>query len=324
MGIRQTDALIRFARGWFDERTVANVFEPLLADHQREWLAASPAARLRIAIRTATAFIVALLWLSPRAVLFMPTPASITRRMVARMILFMSVVSGLLLIPMLTELRQVHPARLAWLFLLLLPSTKLLAFPFAMGFTVDGVRRRARPTPGERVAMLRAAILAVVLMIVLGGWIVPATNQQFRLTVWGDRTPPPAHGARELTTTQLIQTPWLARAEGLTRPEAIQRELHNRASLAVLPLILIWLRWRALNNPSPQWLLPAWLAATVTIGIFAVLRSNDVNIEAAFSLPTGAGAWFPLVAFVLIGLARDAAIGYFGAGQGDESTSIGP
>ncbi len=265
MGTHHTHVLLRFVRHWFDDRTVTNVFEPLLADHQREWLDAPPTARLRIALRTVAVFIVALLWTTPRALLFTAVPASTTRRIVARMIIFISVVSALLIMPFLIELKTVAPGRLASLLMWLLPGAILLAFPFAMGFTVDGVRRHARPTHVERIAMLRAAIVAVTFTVVLGGWIVPAANQQFRLTVWGDRTPPPARGARELTTPQLIQAPWLARAERLHRTAAIQRELHNRASLALLPVILIWMRWRALNKPSPQWLLPAWLAArTVT------------------------------------------------------------
>jgi hypothetical protein len=155
--------------------------------------------------------------------------------------------------------------------------------------------------------MLRAAIVAVAFTTVLGGWIVPAANQQFRLTVKADPWHPPARGARELTTTQLLQAPWLARAEGPTRAVAIQRELHNRASLAVLPLVLIWLRWRALNHPSPHWLLPAWLSATVTIGGFLFLRSNDIRIESLLGLGPGAAAWTPLALFVVIGWIRDRA-----------------
>lgn len=305
MGTRPTDALLRFARRWFDERTVANTFEPLLADHQREWLDAPRSSRAWMAMRTAAVFIVALLSLAPRAVLCAPVPASTTRRIVARMIIFISVVSATVTIPFLTELRTVAPDRLAWLLMWLWPGAVLLAFPFAMGFTVDGVRRHAVPTYLERLAMLRAAIVAVAVTIVLGGWIVPAANQQFRVTVWGDRTPPPARGARELTTPQLLQAPWLARAEGLRRADAIQRELHNRASLAVLPIILIWMRWRALNRPSPRWVLPAWLAATMTFGLYGVLRGNDATLEQLFNLVDGAGAWIPLVTFVLIALVRD-------------------
>ena len=277
MGTDHTNAILQFARRWFDERTVANVFEPLLADHQREWLDAPPAARLWIATRTAAVLLVSMVRLAPRTLLLTPTPPSMTRRIVARMIIFISTVSGLMVIPFLIELNEVGPVRLAWLLMWLLPGAVVLAFPFAMGFAVDGVRRQPRATPAERIAMLRAAIVAVVFMILVGGWVVPAANQQFRLTVKADPWHPPARGARELTTPQLIQAPWLARAEGFTRSTAIQRELHNRASLAVLPLVLIWLRWRALNHPSPQWLLPPWLSATVTIGGYFFFRENDIQ-----------------------------------------------
>lgn len=294
--------LLGFASQWFDERTVARVFEPLLADYQREWAEASPARRRLATIRTVAAFIVSAIALSPRAILFTPTPASITRRIIARMILFVSITSGLLMVPFLSQLREIPPGRLAWLLMWLAPSTLLFVFPFAMGFVVDGVRRHRQPTPIERVAILRVGIVAVVLMIIIGGWIVPASNQQFRVEVRPD--PPPARGAKELTTPQLFQTPWLARAERM-RTEAVQRELHSRASFALLPVVLIWMRWRALRFPSPQWLLPAWLASITTFASFVVLRSNERAIEAAYGLPVGAGVWVPLVMFVLVGFTRD-------------------
>ena len=223
------------------------------------------------------------------------------------MILFISTVSALTVIPLLSEFNEVGPVRLAWLLMWLVPGAVVLAFPFAMGFAVDGVRRHARATPAERIAMVRAAIVAVVFMILLGGWIVPAANQQFRLTVKNDPWHTPARGARELTTPQLIEAPWLARAEGPLYPDAIQRELHNRASFALLPIVLIWLRWRALDHPSPQWLLPAWLSATVTIGIYFSLRENDIRIESLLGLERGAAAWVPLVVFLAIGWIRDRA-----------------
>ena len=305
MGTHTTDALLQFVRRWFDERTVTNVFEPLLADHQREWLDAPAAGRLRIAMRTAAVFLLSIARLAPRTLLLTPMPPATTRRIIARVIIFMSVVSALMLIPLFTELDEIAPGRLAWLVLWLLPSMKLMALPFAMGFAVDGVRRHDAPTPAERVAIVRAGLIGVLVMILLGGWIVPAANQQFRLTVKADPWHPPARGARELTTTQLMQTPRLAGAEGPARPMAIQRELHNRASFAVLPVILMWLRWRALDHPSPRWLLPAWLSATVTIGAYFFLRENDTRIEFVLGLAPGAGAWMPLVVFLALGWIRD-------------------
>lgn len=306
MSVRATDALLEFARRWFDERTVANVFEPLLADHQREWLDAAPAARLRVAMRTATAFIIALLTLTPRALFLTPTPAPITRRVIARMILFMSVVCGLMMLPFFRDLSGMPAGELWLVVLFLLPSLVLVAFPFSMGFTVDGIRRHSTPTPHERIALVRTALVAVVFTTVLHGWVVPETNQQLRLTVWGARQPPPLRGVRELTTVQLIQSPWMAQAERQgVRERAIQRELHTRASFALLPAILMWMRWRALQRPSPQWLLPAWLAATASIVVFFGVGFSAPFLERRWDLMPGAGAWMPLVLFVSIGLMRD-------------------
>src|SRR5688572_29617434 len=167
MSTDHTDALLRLVRLWFDERTVTGVFEPLLADHQREWLDAPPAARLWMAVRTAAVLIISMVKLAPRALVLTPTPPSITRRIIARMIIFVSVVTGLMMIPFFSELGEVPPGRLALLLMWLLPSMKLLAFPFAMGFVVDGVRRHAQPTQAERVAIVRAAVIGVAVVVIL-------------------------------------------------------------------------------------------------------------------------------------------------------------
>jgi hypothetical protein len=300
-----TQTLLAWAGRWFDARTVSSVFEPLVADWQREWLEAPVARRRWVTARAMAAFGVAAIAVAPRALILTPTPPSMLRRAISRMIIFVSVVSGLMMIPFLSQLGEIPPGRLAWLLMWLLPSMALFAFPFAMGFVVDGVRRHHTPTQAERMTVLRTALIAVAVTVVLGGWIVPAANQQFRLTVQADEWRPPARGARELTTPQLIEAPWLAHAEGPGRAEAIRRELHNRASLAVLPLVLIWLRWRALNHPSPQWLLPAWLSATVLMGLFFSVRENDARIESLLGLDPGAAAWVPLALFLAIGWIRD-------------------
>ncbi len=44
------EGVLRFARAWFDEGTVTRVFEPLVADWQREWIDTSGAKRIMIAV----------------------------------------------------------------------------------------------------------------------------------------------------------------------------------------------------------------------------------------------------------------------------------
>jgi hypothetical protein len=265
---------------------------------------------VRVALRTAIAFIIAMLTVAPRALFLTPTPAPITRRVVSRMIIFTSVWTALTLPPFFYELWSVPSADLAWLFILLLPSIIVVVLPFALGFVVDGIRRNEQPTPSERVAALRTALIGVVFTLILGGWIMPETNQQFRLAGGHLLQPgvargmPLPRGARELTMSQLVLSPHHARAEGPRWPVKTQRELHSRASLILLPVILIWMRWRALAPPSPRWRLPAWLTAAAAIVTYFIVRSHDVALEHALRLSPGAGAWIPLAVFATIALAR--------------------
>ena len=299
--------LLAFASRWFDAAVVARVVEPLVADWQREWGEAPPARRGWIRLRGVFCFVITVAALSPRALLLTPTPPVMLRRIVARLIIFLVVASIILSLPFLFELQRVAPGRLAVLLLWLLPAGLALVFPFAMGYIVDGIRRHVRPSPVERIAIMRTAIVAVVFMLVFVGWVVPATNQQFRLTVKADPLNPPARGFRELTTYQLFSGTGPQAFADPTETRAISRlrEQHQRVALLVLPIVLIWLRWRALDQPSPRWLLPPGLAATVALGTYLGLRWNDQAIESVLGTGPGFGAWVPLIAFAIVGIVRN-------------------
>lgn len=308
MSTKATTALLRFARRWFDERTVANVFEPLLADHQREWLDAVPAARLRITMRTATAFIAAMLTVTPRALFLTPTPASTTRRILARIIIFTSLVSALLTVPFLMDIR-LPPDQTLWLFVWLLPSSIAVAFPFAMTWVADGIRRHTKPTAAERIAVFRTAMVAVAFLVIVPGWIIPATNQLFREGAAPPHLRPPARGVKELTTAQLLTSASVPTAvdiiEGRNRPRAVQRELNNRAVLALLPAVLLWVRWGTLSRRDRRWYSRSALAGTVTaIAVFFAFYFPSVVIERRLNLDAGVALWLPLVVLVMWGLAE--------------------
>ena len=301
--------LLAFASRWFDAAVVARVLEPLVADWQREWAEAPPGRRAWIRVRGVACFAMAMTAMAPRALLLTPTPPAIQRRVVARLVIFLIVWSAILSVPFLFELRRIAPGRLAVLLLWLLPAAIGLVFPFAMGYIVDGIRRRRTVSPIERMAALRTAIVAVVFMLLFVGWVVPATNQQFRLSVKADPWNPPARGFRELTTHQLFSEtgpPAFADPKE-TRAVSRVREQHQRVALLVLPIVLIWLRWRALDQPSPQWLLPPGLAATVALIVYYNMRWYDQAIENLVGAGPGFGAWAPLIVFVVVGLVRSRA-----------------
>ena len=302
--------LLAFASRWFDAAVVARVLEPLVADWQREWSDAPRARRTWIRARGTACFVIAVTAMTPRSLLFTPTPPAILRRVLARLVIFLIIWSTILSVPFLSELRRVAPGRLAVLLLWLLPASIALVFPFAMGYIVDGIRRRRTVSPIERVAVLRTAVVAVVFMLVFAGWVVPATNQQFRLTVKADPWHPPARGFREITTYQLFSGtgPAATADPHSTRHESLVREQHQRVSLLMLPLVLIWLRWRALDHQSAQWLLPPGLAATVALIVYYNMRWNEQALENLVGAGPGFGAWAPLIFFVIVGLVRNRAI----------------
>jgi hypothetical protein len=300
--------LLAFASRWFDAATVSRVFEPLVADWQREWSDASPSCRAWIRVRGVMCFAIAMAALSPRALLLTPTPPAMLRRVVARLVIFLMIWSTILSVPFLWELRRVAPGRLAVLLFWLLPAAIALVFPFAMGYIVDAIRRR-RVSPVERIAIVRTSIVAVAFMLLFVGWVVPATNQQFRLTVKADPWNPPARGFRELTTYQLFSRtgPQAFADPNESRAASRLREQHQRVALLVLPIVLIWLRWRALDHPSPQWLLPPGLAATVALVLYYNMRWHDQAIENLVGAEPGFGAWAPILVFVIVGLVRSRA-----------------
>lgn len=305
--MRSIERLLAFASRWFDPTTVATVFEPMLADWQREWRDAPPSRRRVIVVRGYAAFATTALASAPRALLFTPTPPAIARRVISRTIIATSAVS-ILTFPYLREVAQLAPVQAVTLSLWLLPSCVLLAFPFAMVSVVDGIRRHKLPNHVERATALRVGLTACIFMLAFGGWIVPAANQQFRVAISAGRLhQPPRRGVRELSTFELLVAPERATAAETSAPATARwRELNNRISLTLLPALFLWRRWRALDLPSGRWFspLPVVLATVTVLFGYAFMRVSDRLAEDVWSLPPGTGAWVPLVAFAAIGMLR--------------------
>ena len=169
-----TRALAYVAR-WFDPAIVSRVFEPLVADWQREWSDASGFRRWSVTVRGLTAFICAAL-VSSHHVIRQRTPSSVSNRIVTRVARFTLVVTALLTLPYLSEMG------VGTSLLFLIPSGLVLAFPFAMVAAVDAIRRdHDLPAHIARATVLKLAIVSVLLMIIFGGFVVPASNQSFRI-----------------------------------------------------------------------------------------------------------------------------------------------
>jgi hypothetical protein len=305
------DRLHAFASRWFDRATVTGVFEPMLADWQREWFDATPSRRRWIVMRGYAAFVATAIVSWPRAA-FAPIPGRLARRIAIKVCLFCACVAAAEAGIYLWDPTAYHDAALfvppaSWPYVL--PSLLTLALPFAMVPGVDAIRCfEDLPDHLQRRAGLKLVFAATLWMVIGGGWLVPAANQQWRVEVAAAnpalRDRPPLKGARELTTPELFvasdaQFP-------LIRGGERQREINLRLSLAILPLLLVWMRWRLLTQGSQAWGV-SLSASVIGVGVFAgyfLLVAFDGMVEARLGVRPGFGLWPTLVVFALAGLAE--------------------
>lgn len=298
---------LEWASRWFDHGTITRVFEPLIADWQREWQDAAPASRARITARGLTAFLCAVIVSSPQIVLT-AAPRNVTDRVAISMTRFTAFASLLGVVPYAMDMQST-----GWrgvLLLFIVPSAITAVFPFSMIGAVDAIRRH-EPLPShvERALVAKLAVVAVLFMIVFGGWVVPHANQAFRR---GATPQGPVPGMRELTTLQLLTDPTLLAEHepftgGADRATRIQRELNNRAALMIAPVFLLWLRWRSIETASKRWWspLPTSLAAILSFVVFMTAFFSGWWLEHRFHLSPGIGYWLPIVVIVLWGAATD-------------------
>jgi hypothetical protein len=301
-----TSRALAFASRWFDPATVHRTFEPLVADWQRECQSASGARRPWIHLHGLAAFVIATLVSSPVIIKTAP-PTTVVRRVIACVAWFVTVIAILLAIPFITESRTVWQA-VPQILLTLLPSGIVLAFPFSMLMAVDVIRRERGLAPHvARITALKLAIGAVGFMAIGQGFIMPAANQQFRLMMTPRHVAPPMPGLRERSTLELLTDPDRQQAATpYTHAGSIRRELSNRAVLALMPAIFVWLRWIAHDVRRPRRFWPLPVAAMLIVAIIGFFSSYWVGLlaESAWNLKPGTGYWFPMVIATLIGVAR--------------------
>lgn len=297
-----TNRALAFASRWFDEATVRGTFEPLIADWQREWQDSPPPHRAWVSVRGLVAFVCAVAFSSPN-IIRTPIPRSIAGRVATRIAMFCSIVAGLLSIPMVRSIsaQSMELLSLPTVLLLALPGALMIAFPFSMVIAVDAIRHEdgvARQV--ERAAALKVAVLAVVFMVMVGGFVVPFASQEWlRIsTPVGWNTPPPK--LNQLSTLALLRHPDRETAivpGQYTRAGVIRATLMNRASASLMPALLMWLRWTMLNQRRRRryWLGSIPATALIAAAFFTASYSGYV-LENELRWRPGSGLWVPVVA----------------------------
>ena len=301
--------LLAFASRWFDAATVARVFEPLVADWQREWHDAAPSRRRWIHIRGLAAFVCAVTVSMP-VVLSVGTPAPVVGSILLRVACFTAAFSLMLSLPMMMELDPLW--RETPILLIAIPAAVTLALPFATGAGVDGIRRgHALPPHAERAAAVKLSIAVCVVMFVLLGWGLPAISQQWRAAMATPESPAPERGLRELTIDELVSDPSLWRSGSLTfdivgpnqRGREVRRELTQRVSLSLLPLLIVWIRWRMIDIPPRRYApLPISVCVAMMVAGYTLLLGSGDLFEHVLLLPRVSAWWGPWAALGIIGL----------------------
>ena len=302
-----TSRALAFASRWFDPQTVARVFNPLVADWQREWIEAPRPRRLIVHVMGFLSFCLAIVVSTP-AMLRTRAPKSLTDQVARRIAVATGLGTAMLTLPF---IREIEPWERRSLILFVIPQAMTLAFPFAMVAAVDAIRNFAGVGPHvARGTAAKLAVVAVLFTFFMHGWVVPAANRAWRQ---GTFHPPsePAFAPRELSIVELLTSRELATANEAGTNEFfkarnVRRELNNRAALIVLPVVLLWRRWRALDLPGGRWF-SARSSVTGTIAMCFALLALQFQYRVAeikWHLPMQSSLWLTMGLLALLGTIR--------------------
>jgi hypothetical protein len=230
--------LLALARAWFDETTVERVFEPLIADWQRECASIAGPRALLCRLQGYLAFLSTFLLTFGRD-FWRPLPVGLGGAAWLCIDAFAAV--GALLLVYIWHASGGPMGMVGFL----LPSQLTLALPIAVApACIVLLNSRWQPFEARR-AMLRVVTITVLAMVVLTGWIAPNANQRFRESVVavqshseGSVKSPVRRGMRELTLPEL----WASTAprEPLVHGDyGRSLELHNRLSVMLMPFCMM-------------------------------------------------------------------------------------
>jgi hypothetical protein len=184
---------------------------------------------------------------------------------------------------------------------LLHPSPKrllyLAPYPFVAGIILGatlgivlglGGRKLSRRLVG---AAIGAALICSTIAFIDVGWVAPAANTAYRMTVFGDVDPTPGVGEQSLIAlsrqiNQFSRDPAFAH---FGFPLALSFDYHRRVALSFSPLIFTLFALTMAGRLRRRWVLGIAASATFIVYGWLVItvRPWDIN------LPAFAAAWLP-------------------------------
>lgn len=184
------------------------------------------------------------------------------------------------------RMTDVNPGKL---FVYLLPQAVPLAIAFGLPLGIVIARRGRSVTRHVVWSVLAIAVSCAAISFVVSGWVLPATNQAFRVLVSGQ--PNVARGANELTLPEVTaRLAWLRRRASVNDTLAFAFSYHARLAASFAPIVtaLFALSLGTVTRRTLVSSIVIALALIVYVGYGAVVVIG----------PALSGGWPPLWAFI--------------------------
>jgi len=257
----------------FGEDITARVFAPLVADWQRDREAATTSwQRVRRDISGTVALGLTLAQVAAQFSTPWGLPARDLTAIGSTFLGYASIGLVVGLAPFVLAPGVFGPMRLAFL-AMLAPAMMAVALPVALLPTAAAIERLARGRWYVRAPWLTAAttLVSMVILVAHLGWVVPATNQQFRVrsvTALAGRRADLPRGVKELTLPELISVETPPGVYPVVTASSRRHEAALRVALMTLwPSIFALFGWRLARRRGPHGarsLAGWWLLATVS------------------------------------------------------------
>jgi hypothetical protein len=278
--------------------TMERLVDPILTDIHIEAAAAAARGQQWASRRIRAAGTIALLkaltvcgW--TRFWRFQEWPAD-DRRAIARTLAYSAAVGAaaipLLILPLLL---RVPASRVPELIPYLVPQTLPIALPVGLFIGLVYGFRAASLRP--RVAVTIAAILCSAASFVALAWVVPTSNQAFRVAALQDSRIP--KGLPELTLGELRRRIKVDERRGrdLSR---VTMTYHSRWALAAAPVVLTAWAFLLIGRLPTRGRWPLGIVAVASCVAYSILMSNGRYAVFDEMLPPTVGAWLPNLVFV--------------------------
>jgi len=245
-GKRPGDRLRALAARVCSPATVERLIDPLIADMQFEHAAARQAGqtwrsrRVRLAGSLAVWRTIAVHgnWAPIRAVGAAAADEGAVGRTIGYSAAAISAMALLLaLLPFSQVERRVTDVNPGKLFVYLLPQAVPLAIAFGLPLGIVIALRGRSVTRRVVWSVLAIAVSCAAISFVVSGWVLPATNQAFRVLVSGQ--PSVARGANEMTLPEVTaRLAWLRRRASVNDTLAFAFSYHVRLAASFAPIVM--------------------------------------------------------------------------------------